>query len=115
MGLEPDFELQTIAKDVEVELEDVEVACATAGQDDQQVNTSGVESTRLSNDSESSRTGGDQGGSDSKFDDTVIAPLLLMGTPPSDGGEQQTNSPTYIRSGAGEQTNSGNNISNCET
>ena len=114
MGLEPDFELQTIAKDVEVELEDVEVACATAGQDDQQVNT-GVESTRLSNDSESLRTGGDQGGSDSKFDDTVIAPLLLIGTPPSDAGEQQTNSPTYIRSGAGEQTNSGNNISNCET
>ena len=113
MGLEPDFELQTIAKDVEVELEDVEVACATAGQDDQQVNR-GVESTRLSNDSESLRTGGDQGGSDSKFDDTVIAPLLLMGTPPSDAGEQ-TNSPTYIRSGAGEQTNSGNNISNCET
>ena len=112
MGLEPDFELQTIAKDVEVELE--LNACATAGQDDQQVNT-GVESTRLSDDSESSRTGGDQGGSDSKFDDTVIAPLLLIGTPPSDGGEQQTNSPTYIRSGVGEQTNSGNNESNCET
>ena len=112
MGLEPDFELQTIAKDVEVELE--LNACSTPGQDDQQVNT-GVESTRLSNDSESLRTGGDQGGSDSKFDDTVIAPLLLMGTPPSDAGEQQTNSPTYIRSGAGEQTNSGNNISNCET
>ena len=111
MGLEPDFELQTIAKDVEVELEDVEVACGTAGQDDQQLNT---ESTRLSNDSESLRTGGDQGGSDSKLDDTVIAPLLLIGTPPSDAGEQ-TNSPTYIRSGAGEQTNSGNNISNCET
>ena len=114
MGLEPDFELQTIAKDVEVELEDVEVACATAGQDDQQVNT-GVESTRLSNGSESLRTGGDQGECDSKFDDTVIAPLLLMGTPPSDAGEQQTNSPTCIRSGDGEQTNSGNNISNCET
>ena len=112
MGLEPDFELQTIAKDVEVELE--LNACATAGQDDQQVKT-GVESTRLSNDSESLRTGGHQGGSDSKFDDTVIAPLLLMGTPPSDAGEQQTNSPTYIRSGAGEQTNCGNNISNCET
>ena len=108
MGLEPDFELQTIAKDVEV-------ACATAGQDDDQQVKAGVESTRLSNDSESLRTGGDQGRSDSKFDDTVIAPLLLMGTPPSDGGEQQTNSPTYIRSGAGEQTNSGNNISNCET
>ena len=85
MGLEPDFELQTIAKDVEVELE--LNACSTPGQDDQQVNT-GVESTRLSNDSESLRTGGDQGGSDSKFDDTVIAPLLLMGTPPSDGGEK---------------------------
>ena len=63
MGLEPDFELQTIAKDVEVELE--LNACATAGQDDQHVIKTGVESTRLSNDSESLRTGGDQGGSDS--------------------------------------------------
>ena len=86
IGLEPDLELQTIAKDVTIELN-----ASTITAQDNQLKTS-AEPAKSPNESESLKTGEPK--SDTKYDETEITPLIQIGlhtsqieAKPRDGGE----------------------------
>ena len=86
IGLEPDLELQTIAKDVTIELN-----ASTIIVQDNQLQT-GATPAKSQNESESLKTGEPK--SDTKYDETEITPLLQIGlhtgqigAEPRDSGE----------------------------
>ena len=86
--MEPDLELQTIAKDVTIELN-----ASTITVQENQLQTN-AEPTKSPNESESLKTGEPKRTSDTKCDETEITPMLQIGlhtgqigTEPRDGGE----------------------------
>ena len=88
IGLEPDLELQTIAKDVTIELN-----ASTITVQENQLQTN-AEPTKSPNESESLKTGEPKRTSDTKYDKTEITPLLQIGlhtgqieAEPKDGDE----------------------------
>ena len=86
--MEPDLELQTIAKDVTIELN-----ASTITAQDNQLQTS-ADPAKSPNECESLKAGEPKRTSDTKCDETEITPLLQIGlhtgqigTEPRDGGE----------------------------
>ena len=86
IGLEPDFELQTIAKDVTIELN-----ASTITVQENQLQTN-AEPTKSPNESESLKTGEPKRTSDTKYDNTEIIPLLQIGLQTCQIGTEPRNS-----------------------
>ena len=90
IGLEPEFELQTIEKEVDIELN----ATSIAGQNDQPQRSG--EPEKLLDESEPLKTGEPKRTNDTKYDETETIPLLETGqiAEPRDSGEQSLSSET---------------------